>query len=122
MDSEEGVEVTILIVLTFSFIFFVSNKHSSQVVWNEALFSSSKKFKAQEEKLKRVFEALTQIEHPNIVHFHHYWLDPVTNKLCSFAPKFTLRPPCMTSGHRGHRHNNHCHQGGDLRRNCAEGG
>ena len=54
MDSEEGVEV----------------------VWNEAQFSTSKKFKAQEEKLKIVFDALTRIEHPNIVHFHHYWLDP----------------------------------------------
>jgi nuclear receptor-binding protein len=54
MDSEEGVEV----------------------VWNEAQFSSSKKFKAQEEKLRSVFDALTKIEHANIVHFHHYWLDP----------------------------------------------
>ncbi len=54
MDAEEGVEV----------------------VWNEAQFTSAKKFKAQEERLKSVFDALTQIEHANIVHFHHYWLDP----------------------------------------------
>jgi len=45
MDSEEGVEV----------------------VWNEAQFSSGKKFKAQEDKLTNVFEALTLIDHPNIV-------------------------------------------------------
>jgi hypothetical protein len=45
MDSEEGVEV----------------------VWNEAQFSSGKKFKAQEVKLTNVFEALTLIDHPNIV-------------------------------------------------------
>ncbi len=54
MDSEEGVEV----------------------VWNEAQFSSNKKFKAQEDKLKNVFEALTIIDHPNIVKFHKFWMDP----------------------------------------------
>ncbi len=54
MDSEEGVEV----------------------VWNEAQFSTTKKFKAQEDKLKNVFEALTLIEHPNIVKFHKFWTDP----------------------------------------------
>jgi len=53
MDTEEGVEV----------------------VWNEAQFSETKKFKAQEDKLKHVFEALTLIEHPNIVKFHRYWTD-----------------------------------------------
>jgi len=53
MDTEEGVEV----------------------VWNEAQFSETKKFKAQEDKLKNVFEALTLIEHPNIVKFHRYWTD-----------------------------------------------
>jgi len=53
MDTEEGVEV----------------------VWNEATFSEAKKFKAQEDKLKNVFEALTLIEHPNIVKFHRYWTD-----------------------------------------------
>ena len=47
MDSEEGVEV----------------------VWNEARFTSTKKFKAQEENMKNVFEALTTIDHPNIVKF-----------------------------------------------------
>jgi len=53
MDTEEGVEV----------------------VWNEAMFSETKKFKAQEDKLRNVFEALTLIEHPNIVKFHRYWTD-----------------------------------------------
>jgi len=53
MDTEEGVEV----------------------VWNEATFSETKKFKAQEDKLRNVFEALTLIEHPNIVKFHRYWTD-----------------------------------------------
>ena len=56
MDSEEGVEV----------------------VWNEATFSTHKKFLAQEQKLKNVFEALTLIDHPNIVRFHRYWTDPGT--------------------------------------------
>ena len=54
MDTEEGVEV----------------------VWNEAVFSDQKKFKSKEEaKLKNVFEALTLIDHPNIVKFHKYWTD-----------------------------------------------
>ncbi len=53
MDTEEGVEV----------------------VWNEASFSGSKKFKSQEDKLKNVFDALTVIDHPNIVKFHRYWID-----------------------------------------------
>ncbi|XP_067107986.1 nuclear receptor-binding protein 2b isoform X2 [Osmerus mordax] len=53
MDTEEGVEV----------------------VWNEVLFSDRKVFKAQEEKIKEMFENLMQVEHPNIVKFHKYWLD-----------------------------------------------
>ena len=53
MDSEEGVEV----------------------VWNEVQFSTSRKFKSQEDKLSNVFDALTLIDHPNIVHFHKYWTD-----------------------------------------------
>ena len=53
MDSEEGVEV----------------------VWNEVQFSTSRKFKSQEDKLNNVFDALTLIDHPNIVHFHRYWID-----------------------------------------------
>lgn len=60
MDAEEGVEV----------------------VWNEAVFSGSKKFKSKDEdKLKNVFEALTLIDHPNIVKFHRFWTDgDVTNE------------------------------------------
>uniref|UniRef100_A0A7N6AZ79 Protein kinase domain-containing protein n=1 Tax=Anabas testudineus TaxID=64144 RepID=A0A7N6AZ79_ANATE len=53
MDTEEGVEV----------------------VWNEVLFSDKKVFKAQEEKIKEMFDNLMQVEHPNIVKFHKYWLD-----------------------------------------------
>ena len=53
MDTEEGVDV----------------------VWNEATFSEAKKFKAQEDKLRSVFEILTLIDHPNIVKFHKYWTD-----------------------------------------------
>ena len=46
-----------------------------EVVWNEATFSEAKKFKAQEDKLRSVFEILTLIDHPNIVKFHKYWTD-----------------------------------------------
>ncbi|KAJ8268454.1 hypothetical protein COCON_G00136260 [Conger conger] len=53
MDTEEGVEV----------------------VWNEIQFSDKKVFKALEDKIKEMFENLMQVEHPNIVKFHKYWLD-----------------------------------------------
>ena len=36
------------------------------------MFSETKKFKAQEDKLKSVFEVLTLIDHPNIVKFHRF--------------------------------------------------
>lgn len=53
MDTEEGVEV----------------------VWNEVQFSERKNFKAQEGKIRIVFENLTKLTHPNIVKFHRYWTD-----------------------------------------------
>ncbi|XP_048582966.1 nuclear receptor-binding protein isoform X2 [Nematostella vectensis] len=68
MDTEEGVEV----------------------VWNEVQFSERKDFKSQEiwsnaigwmivgkdeETVKKVFENLIQLDHPNIVSFHRFWTD-----------------------------------------------
>ncbi|RXM29253.1 Poly(U)-binding-splicing factor PUF60 [Acipenser ruthenus] len=58
MDTEEGVEV----------------------VWNEVQFSDKMIFKAHEEKIKDMFENLMQVEHPNIVKFHKYWLDVMESK------------------------------------------
>ena len=71
MDSEEGVEV----------------------VWNEARFTSTKKFKAQEENMKNVFEALTTIDHPNIVKFHKYWIDYGSTELSKEAAKVVDKDP-----------------------------
>uniref|UniRef100_A0A671NGN8 Nuclear receptor-binding protein 2-like n=1 Tax=Sinocyclocheilus anshuiensis TaxID=1608454 RepID=A0A671NGN8_9TELE len=51
MDTEEGVEV----------------------VWNEVLFQDKKVFKTVE--VREMFENLMQVDHPNIVKFHKYWLD-----------------------------------------------
>ncbi|CAB4061529.1 NRBP [Lepeophtheirus salmonis] len=53
----------------------MDNEEGVEVVWNEASFSEAKKFKAQEDKLKKVFEALTLIDHPNIVKFYRFWTD-----------------------------------------------
>eukprot|EP00096_Caligus_rogercresseyi_P007778 TRINITY_DN2582_c0_g1_i2.p1 TRINITY_DN2582_c0_g1~~TRINITY_DN2582_c0_g1_i2.p1 ORF type:complete len:552 (-),score=191.81 TRINITY_DN2582_c0_g1_i2:463-2118(-) len=53
----------------------MDNEEGVEVVWNEASFSEGKKSKAQEDKLKKVFEALTLIDHPNIVKFHRFWTD-----------------------------------------------
>jgi len=58
MDTEEGVEV----------------------VWNEVQFSERKNYKAQEDKIRQVFESLTQLQHPNIVNFHRYWTDTHNDK------------------------------------------
>ena len=46
-----------------------------EVVWNEATFSEAIKLQEQKDNLSDVFEALTGIEHPNIVKFHRYWTD-----------------------------------------------
>jgi len=79
MDTEEGVEV----------------------VWNEASSQKQKKFKAQEDKLKSVFEVLTLIDHPNIVKFHRYWTDHgkinEKTKLTS-KPRVILITEFMSSG------------------------
>lgn len=46
-----------------------------EVVWNEVLFSERKYLKGQEDKIRQVFDNLIQLEHPNIVKFHQYWID-----------------------------------------------
>ncbi|GJQ71605.1 putative protein kinase [Trypoxylus dichotomus] len=71
MDTEEGVEV----------------------VWNEVQFSERKNFKAQEDKIRSVFENLTQLEHPNIVKFHRYWTDTHNDK-----PRVIFITEYMSSG------------------------
>ncbi|XP_076368013.1 nuclear receptor-binding protein-like isoform X1 [Tachypleus tridentatus] len=71
MDTEEGVEV----------------------VWNEVKFSERKSFKPQEEKIRQVFDNLTQLEHPNIVKFHKYWTDKDSEK-----PRVIFITEYMSSG------------------------
>ena len=69
-------------------------RKASRVVWNEARFSSAKKFKAQEDNMKNVFEALTLIDHPNIVKFHKYWTDMGDKK----EPRLIFITEYMSSG------------------------
>ncbi|XP_013773378.1 nuclear receptor-binding protein-like [Limulus polyphemus] len=71
MDTEEGVEV----------------------VWNEVKFSERKHFRLQEEKVRQVFDNLTQLEHPNIVKFHRYWMDKDVEK-----PRVIFITEYMSSG------------------------
>jgi len=71
MDTEEGVEV----------------------VWNEVRFSERKNFKAQEEKIRTVFDNLIQLDHPNIVKFHKYWIDGRDDK-----PRVIFITEYMSSG------------------------
>lgn len=55
MDTEEGVEV----------------------VWNEVNLNNwdKKLSKAREEKIEQALDRLIQLDHPNIVKLHKYWLD-----------------------------------------------
>lgn len=53
MDTEEGVEV----------------------VWNEVRFSERKYFNSKAEIICEVFDRLIQLNHPNIVKLHKYWID-----------------------------------------------
>ncbi|GFT75998.1 nuclear receptor-binding protein [Trichonephila clavipes] len=71
MDTEEGVEV----------------------VWNEVLFSERKNFRNQEGKICGVFDSLTQLEHPNIVKLHKYWIDKESEK-----PRVIFITEYMSSG------------------------
>ncbi|XP_077991108.1 nuclear receptor-binding protein-like [Glandiceps talaboti] len=71
MDTEEGVEV----------------------VWNEVQFSERRNFKAQEDKIKLVFDNLIQLEHVNIVKFHKYWADVKSEK-----PRVIFITEYMSSG------------------------
>lgn len=71
MDTEEGMEV----------------------VWNEVQFSEKKNFKAQQEKIRQVFDNLIQLDHPNIVKFHKYWTDAAGEK-----PRVIFITEYMSSG------------------------
>ncbi|UXI17065.1 carboxylase [Sarcoptes scabiei] len=71
MDTEEGVEV----------------------VWNEVRFSERKFFKANEEVINDVFDRLIQLEHPNIVKLHKYWIHKDAD-----VPKVVFITEYMSSG------------------------
>jgi len=71
MDTDEGVEV----------------------VWNEVRFSERKYFKAREETISDVFDRLIQLEHPNIVKLHKYWIDRDAEK-----PRVIFITEYMSSG------------------------
>uniref|UniRef100_UPI00398E9B49 nuclear receptor-binding protein 2-like n=1 Tax=Pristiophorus japonicus TaxID=55135 RepID=UPI00398E9B49 len=72
MDTEEGVEVA----------------------WHEVHFTDPSVFHIHEENIKLVFEHFMQLEHPNIVKFHKYWIDssqPLTRE--TPARETTREPP-----------------------------
>ena len=71
MDTEEGVEV----------------------VWNEVRFSERKYFKTKEETINSVFDRLMQLEHPNIVKLHKYWVHKDVEK-----PRVIFITEYMSSG------------------------
>ncbi|CAG5128711.1 unnamed protein product [Candidula unifasciata] len=71
MDTEEGVEV----------------------VWNEVRFSEKRDFRAQQDKIRQVFDNLCQLDHPNIIKFHKYWTDTKADK-----PRVIFISEYMSSG------------------------
>ncbi|XP_018026682.1 nuclear receptor-binding protein, partial [Hyalella azteca] len=58
MDTEEGMEV----------------------VWNEVRFSERRTLREREELIKAAFNNLTELDHPNIVKLHSYWVDADPDK------------------------------------------
>lgn len=70
----------------------MDNETGNEVVWNEVQFSERKNFREQEvgfcaqvhdlvqEKLRAVFDNLTQLVHINLVKFHKYWTDTKSEK------------------------------------------
>jgi len=59
----------------------MDTENGYEVVWNEINISSGKKFKNNnnfnndENKIDEIFRSLIKLNHPNIVKFHHYWID-----------------------------------------------
>lgn len=64
-----------------------------EVVWNEVRFSERRNFRDQEEKICQVFDNLTQLDHPNIVKLHKYWIDSKNDK-----PRVVFITEYMSSG------------------------
>lgn len=71
----------------------MDNELGVEVVWNEVQFSERKNFRAQEEKIKSVFDNLMQLDHVNLVKFHKYWMDPNPEK-----PRVIFITEYMSSG------------------------
>ncbi|KAF1629637.1 UNVERIFIED_CONTAM: Nuclear receptor-binding protein, partial [Eudyptes robustus] len=71
----------------------MDNETGNEVVWNEVQFSERKNFREQEEKLRSVFDNLTQLVHINLVKFHKYWTDTKSEK-----PRMIFITEYMSSG------------------------
>ncbi|XP_042233776.1 nuclear receptor-binding protein homolog [Homarus americanus] len=56
-------------------------------------FSERRNFREQEEKIRLVFDNLTQLDHPNIVKLHKYWIDSKNEK-----PRVVFITEYMSSG------------------------
>lgn len=46
----------------------------------QVTFSERRNFKPHDEKIKVIFDTLTQLDHPNIVKLHKYWIDTKDEK------------------------------------------
>ncbi|KAJ8032986.1 Nuclear receptor-binding protein [Holothuria leucospilota] len=71
----------------------MDTEEGREVVWNEVQFSARRDYKAQEEKIKVVFDNLIQLDHPNIVKFYKYWADTKSEK-----PRVIFITEYMSSG------------------------
>jgi nuclear receptor-binding protein len=63
----------------------MDTENGFEVVWNEISLTGGKKFKNQdfhndEKKIDEIFKSLISLNHPNIVKFHDYWIDPNEQK------------------------------------------
>ncbi|KHJ40636.1 thioredoxin and glutathione reductase [Trichuris suis] len=64
-----------------------------EVVWNEVHFADRKRFLAEEEGVRSVFDKLIKLDHPNLIKVHSYWMDRESEK-----PRVIFITEYMSSG------------------------
>lgn len=65
----------------------MDTENGFEVVWNEIYLTGGKRFKTEylensgQEKINGIFQKLINLNHPNIVKFHHYWIDQAKKRI-----------------------------------------
>jgi nuclear receptor-binding protein len=65
----------------------MDTENGFEVVWNEIYLTGGKRFKTEyvqpsdQKKINEIFQNLINLNHPNIVKFHHYWIDETKKRI-----------------------------------------